>query len=45
MEIRFPVFILIHNLFVDKIMVIMRIRFRQSVLMNYPLRLCVSVLS
>ncbi len=27
MEIRFPVFILIHNLFVDQIVVIMRIRF------------------
>ena len=26
MQIRFPVFILIHNLFVDKIMIIMRIR-------------------
>ena len=27
MQIRFPVFILIHNLFVDQIVVIMRIRF------------------
>ena len=27
MEIRFPVFILIHNLFVDKIILIIQIRF------------------